>query len=269
MPTSKQRREAARRHLERQLARRRESEARRKRITAIVSGVVAVAVIAVVVSVILVTNGSDSKSAAGTTTCAFVSDGSTPARTVGAPPSVNVSAKGVVNVAVKTTQGDMTFELDRAEAPCTVENFISLFQQKYYDNTPCHRLTSGQLNVLQCGDPTGTGTGGPGYTIPDELHGTEKYTKGVLAMAKTSNPNSGGSQFFINYADSTLPADYTVFGKVTAGLDVVEKVAAQGTLPGSEDPLVAISISSMAIITGTPSSSSSSSSSPSATTTTS
>ncbi len=127
----------------------------------------------------------------------------------------------------------MTFTLDRAAAPCTVESFVSLAEQKYFDSTPCHRLTSGTLAVLQCGDPTGTGSGGPGYSFADELTGKEKYTKGVLAMAN-SGADTNGSQFFIVYKDSQLAPNYTVFGTVSKGLDFVQKVAAKGSTPAND-----------------------------------
>ena len=122
-----------------------------------------------------------------------------------------------------------------------MESFLSLVNAGYYNDTPCHRLTTGEgLKVLQCGDPTGTGTGGPGYTIPDEApttlaaapsgQGTVTYPRGTVAMAKTAQPNSGGSQFFLVYADSTLPPQYTVFGTIDdAGLTAIDKVAAAGT----------------------------------------
>jgi peptidyl-prolyl cis-trans isomerase B (cyclophilin B) len=129
----------------------------------------------------------------------------------------------------------MTFTLNRAAAPCAVENFVSLATQKYFDATPCHRLTTGTVSVLQCGDPTGTGSGGPGYSFGDELTGKEKYTKGVLAMAN-SGPNTNGSQFFIVYKDSQLGPNYTVFGTVSKGLAVVEKVAAKGSNPPNDGP---------------------------------
>ena len=144
-----------------------------------------------------------------------------------------------------TSAGPIGLTLNRAQAPCTVNSFVSLAGQGYFDGTTCHRLTTGEgLKVLQCGDPTGTGTGGPGYTIPDEKpttlapssagQGTVTYPRGTLAMAKTAAPNSGGSQFFLVYADSTLPPDYTVFGTIdTAGLATIDKVAAGGTDNGN------------------------------------
>ena len=113
-----------------------------------------------------------------------------------------------------------------------MNSFVSLAEQGYFDNTPCHRLTTAQtqIYVLQCGDPTGTGTGGPGYTIPDELTGTETYPPGTLAMANTGQPDSGGSQFFIVYQATTHPPNYTVFGHISpAGVKAVQKLAAKGT----------------------------------------
>jgi peptidyl-prolyl cis-trans isomerase B (cyclophilin B) len=135
----------------------------------------------------------------------------------------------------------MTFTLNRSEAPCTVASFVSLVNQKYYDDTPCHRLVTSGIYVLQCGDPTGSGTGGPGYTIPDEATGSEQYPAGTIAMARSSQAHSGGSQFFIVYKDSPSlmqnlgNLQYTVFGTVSNGLSVVNKVAAAGTSNGSTD----------------------------------
>jgi len=144
------------------------------------------------------------------------------------PPTTTPSRKGAVAVSVATNRGAMTFTLNRAKAPCAVESFLSLASQKYFDSTPCPRVTdSGGLFVLQCGDPTGTGSGGPGYTFGDELTGKEKYTRGVLAMAN-GGANTNGSQFFIVYKNSTLGPNYTIFGTVSKGLGVVDKVAAGG-----------------------------------------
>jgi peptidyl-prolyl cis-trans isomerase B (cyclophilin B) len=147
-----------------------------------------------------------------------------------------------MDLLVQTSHGPMTLQLDRAAAPCAVESFVSLAQQRYFNNTPCHRLTSGTLNVLQCGDPTGTGRGGPGYEFRDELTGTEQYTRGVIAMAN-AGPNTNGSQFFIVYKNSTLGPNYTIFGKVTSGLPVIDKVAAKGSTPaGDGKPKLPISL---------------------------
>ena len=146
------------------------------------------------------------------------------------PPSSAPTVAGEVTATVATTIGDMTFTLDADKAPCTVNSFVSLAQQNYFNGTHCHRMTTQGIFVLQCGDPTASGTGGPGYTIPDELDGSEAYPAGTLAMAKTSAPDSGGSQFFIVYEDTQLPPDYTVFGTVDdATVAAIADVASQGT----------------------------------------
>jgi peptidyl-prolyl cis-trans isomerase B (cyclophilin B) len=143
-------------------------------------------------------------------------------------------------VTLKTNNGDIPVTLDRAKAPCTVQSVEHLAKAKFYDETPCHRLVaSDNFKVLQCGDPTGQGTGGPGYTIPDEkptdlpaapsAQGASIYPRGAIAMANTGQPNSGGSQFFLVFVDTFLPPDYTIFGTVSdAGLAVLDKIGADG-----------------------------------------
>lgn len=156
------------------------------------------------------------------------------------PPPAEPTVSGTVEVAMETSAGPFSLSLDAESTPCTVNSFASLVEQDYYDGTSCHRLTAyeggqGDLKVLQCGDPTGSGGGGPGYTIPDELSGEETYPAGTLAMAKTSQPDSGGSQFFIVYGDSTLPPDYTVFGTVDDGtVETVAEIAADGSTPPTD-----------------------------------
>jgi peptidyl-prolyl cis-trans isomerase B (cyclophilin B) len=148
------------------------------------------------------------------------------------PPPATPTVSGAVHVAMKTSIGEIDATLDADTAPCTVGSFVSLAGQGFFDNTPCHRLTTppAGLYVLQCGDPTGTGTGGPGYTVPDELSGTETYPAGTLAMARTQAPDSGGSQFFIVYRDTRLSPKYTVFGTIdSAGLAAVRTMAKQGS----------------------------------------
>jgi peptidyl-prolyl cis-trans isomerase B (cyclophilin B) len=139
-------------------------------------------------------------------------------------------------------------QLDHAKAPCTVNSFVSLAQQGYFDNTPCHRLTdSRSLSVLQCGDPTGRGSGGPGYRFANEyptnqfrpfdpaLKQAVQYPRGTLAMAN-AGPDTNGSQFFIVYRDSMLPPTYTVFGRVDeTGLATVEDIAVAGIAGGADD----------------------------------
>lgn len=165
---------------------------------------------------------------AGTVTCAYPPDGD-PARAVDPPETANVPASGTVTATVSLTAGDVVMTLDRAKAPCTVNSFVSLAEQGYFDDTVCHRLVDYGIFVLQCGDPTATGTGGPGYTIPDEVNKAVTYPAGTIAMAKRTAPNTGGSQFFMVYADTELPPEYTVFGTMDqAGIDVVGGIAAQG-----------------------------------------
>ncbi|HAM43730.1 MAG TPA: peptidylprolyl isomerase, partial [Propionibacteriaceae bacterium] len=127
--------------------------------------------------------------------------------------------------------GDVPITLDRANAPCAVNSFISLAEQGFYDDTPCHRLgVATGFSMLQCGDPTGTGAGGPGYQYSEELTGNETYPAGTLAMARTSAPGSQGSQFFLVFDDTQLSPDYTVFGTIDAtGIAVLKQVAAAGT----------------------------------------
>ena len=129
---------------------------------------------------------------------------------------------------IVTNQGTVVATLDGTKAPHTVNSFKFLADHKYFDNSPCHRLTTQGIFVLQCGDPTGTGQGGPTYQFKDENLANASYTQGVVAMAN-SGPNTNGSQFFLIYKDSaTLPKKYTVIGKITEGLNVVQKVANSG-----------------------------------------
>ena len=262
MPTTKQRRENARRRLERQIQRRQEAAAARKRRNLVMAaGLGVVVVIAAVVLVVTQVGGNDSTTAAAPTPsatpsastaaakgdCTYTKGGS-PTKNVGQPPNGKVSTSGTVTVDVATTRGDMTFALDRAKAPCTVNSFTYLAGKKYFDNTPCHRLTTAaNFGVLQCGDPGGSGSGGPGYSFGDELDKNGKYTKGVLAMAN-SGPNTNGSQFFIVYKDTQLAPNYTIFGTVTKGLDVVENVAKGGTASGADGkPKTPISLKTVTV----------------------
>jgi peptidyl-prolyl cis-trans isomerase B (cyclophilin B) len=147
------------------------------------------------------------------------------------------SATGTVPVTMQTSAGAIGLTLDRALAPCTVSSFISLAQQGFYANSPCHRLvTNPGLQVLQCGDPTGSGAGGPGYTIPDEVFPQLAYGRGLVAMANTGQPDSGGSQFFLIYGQTQLPPQYTVFASVSpTGLEVLDQIAKAGD-DGSLEP---------------------------------
>jgi peptidyl-prolyl cis-trans isomerase B (cyclophilin B) len=137
---------------------------------------------------------------------------------------------------MSTNCGTIELTLDGAKAPHTVNTLKFLADKGYYDGTKCHRLTtSAGLKVLQCGDPKGDGTGGPGFTIPEENLKGAVYTRGIVAMAKTSAPHSTGSQMFLVIADSQLPPQYTVVGHITKGLDILDKILAAGVQGGGED----------------------------------
>jgi len=126
-----------------------------------------------------------------------------------------------------TTQGIITVKMLTDEAPCTTFSFRFLASQGYYNQTHCHRLTTQGIYVLQCGDPTGTGSGGPGYEFNDENLAGATYPAGTVAMAN-AGPNTNGSQFFFTWKDTTLAPAYTPFGTVIGGLDVLQKIAAAG-----------------------------------------
>ena len=151
------------------------------------------------------------------------------------PPPAEPADTGKVDVTLDTSVGEINATLDAGKTPCTVNSFTSLAKQGYFDDTTCHRLTTQGIYVLQCGDPTATGMGGPGYQYDDELSGSETYRAGTLAMAN-AGPGTNGSQFFIVFDDSQLPPSYTVFGTVdAAGIKTVQKVAAKGTETGGPD----------------------------------
>ncbi|MDQ2796228.1 MAG: peptidylprolyl isomerase, partial [Actinomycetota bacterium] len=182
-------------------------------------------------------------------TCAYPADGSTPAKAV-TPPAASEPEIGTVDVSISLTGGDVKIAMDRSKTPCTIGSFVHLATSGYFDDTKCHRLTTAAaLKVLQCGDPTGTGSGTPGYGFNDETNPSMTYPTGTVAMANTGQPGSNGSQFFLVYADSQLPPSYTVFGKITAGLDVLTKIAAAGTDNGTEDggPASPITISKVTV----------------------
>jgi peptidyl-prolyl cis-trans isomerase B (cyclophilin B) len=181
--------------------------------------------------------------------CTFVKDGSPAAKPVDLPPD-RATVSGEVPATLATSAGDITMTLDADAAPCTVTSFASLADQGYFDDTPCHRLTTQGNLLLQCGDPTGTGGGSPGYSFADELSGSETYGAGTVAMANTGLPGSNGSQFFLVYGDSTLPPAYTVFGTLdAAGLRAVRAIAAKGTVDGTPDgaPKARVAISSVTV----------------------
>ena len=181
--------------------------------------------------------GSDG-SKDGKASCEFVPSGDA-ARKVTPPPATS-EYTGQVPAVLTTSIGDLKVTLDADKAPCTVESFASLAQQGYYDGTSCHRQGNDPgFEFLQCGDPyfdpeakqpdDKTGTGGPGYTIPDELDGTETYPAGTLAMANTGAADSGGGQFFIVFGDSQFPPSYTVWGHLDqTSLETLKKATASG-----------------------------------------
>ena len=191
--------------------------------------------------------------AENTTTCEYPPAGE-PAKAVDAPPTTGVPTQGEVTVTLGLTAGDVTITMDRAKAPCTVNSFVSLAEQGYYDDTVCHRLTDYGIFVLQCGDPSASGMGGPGYSYADELEAIEDlspqeaYPAGTVAMAN-AGPDTNGSQFFLVYADSTLDPDYTIFGTMDqAGIDVVGGIAAQGVDAGDgQSPIAEAKIMSVTL----------------------
>lgn len=272
MPSNKQRRQAAQRHLQRQLERR--AEQARKRRRNLLIGVTALAILVVVGAALLVTGlGGDDDTAtadSGSTvstaplspgvvdgadgSCDFTADtsGNPNLTDVGVPPA-EVTATGTETLAMTTNVGAVGLTLDRAAAPCAAASFDFLISQGFFDGTPCHRETDSEgLKVLQCGDPSGTGSGGPTYDYPTQVTGAETYPRGTLAMAN-SGQGFDGSQFFLVYGDSQLPASYTVVGTIDeAGLAVLDTIAANGNdgANGANDgaPTQPVTIESMTVV---------------------
>jgi peptidyl-prolyl cis-trans isomerase B (cyclophilin B) len=169
--------------------------------------------------------------------CIYTKSG-TAARKVSLPPA-KPDTSASYTAKFTTNRGVIRLKLDNA-APCTVNSFVSLADQAYFNNTHCHRLVTTGIYVLQCGDPTGTGEGGPGYVFNSEnlsslkqvtVDGTKEalYPAGSVAMANTGEPDSNGSQFFFVYKNTDLPASYTPFGTITSGLSIIQKVAKAGS----------------------------------------
>lgn len=230
-------------------------EARRKQRIAIVSSIAAIAVIGGVVAGVLATNSSPTKPAAAGSTASpsasasatssadsnplkYVASGTPAVKGITMPTYDAAAAKKDYTVTLTTNRGDIVFTADGKEAPYTVYSFVYLAKKGYFNNTKCHRLVwSSPLYMLQCGDPTATGQGGPGYTIPDEnlaslgkadSSGTVTYKAGTIAMANTGHPHTGGSQFFLVGKDSTLSPTYTPFGTITKGLDILQTIGNAG-----------------------------------------
>ncbi len=268
MASNKRERELARMRAERQAARRAANEAhRRKQRRSLLIGVAALAVVAVIVGVTLATNGgaknkqtvttqpttstSTFGNLGGTGSCSYTKSQAPSTKTLdGFPPTQKVLTTGTQKAVLATTRGEIDATLLTSKAPCTINSFVFLAQQKYFDGTACHRLTTSSIFVLQCGDPTGTGSGGPGYQFPDENLTGATYPAGTLAMAN-SGPGTNGSQYFLVYKNTHLPASYTPFGTITKGLDVLTKVAAGGvdgkSSAGDGKPKLAITLTKVTV----------------------
>jgi cyclophilin family peptidyl-prolyl cis-trans isomerase len=150
------------------------------------------------------------------------------ARKVGTPPVKPATAAQYL-ATIATNRGDVVVKLLNSKATCTVNSFVYLAQHKYFNATPCPRLSNADgLFILQCGDPTGTGSGGPGYEFASENLTGATYPAGTLAMANTGAPDSNGSQFFVVYKNSTLSPDYTPFGTIVKGLNIIQDVGQRG-----------------------------------------
>jgi peptidyl-prolyl cis-trans isomerase B (cyclophilin B) len=259
-PTKDRQRAAARARLEREMAERAAAAARRRRRGTVIGAVVAVLVVLGLV-IWLVGFGGKPKPKAAPSTAASATPShctwkpnpdpsASPSasaapnpnlKDVGTPPATGEPRSGYRDMTIKTNLGTVVIRMDLTKAPCTAASFTYLASKNFFNNSPCHRLVnqsgtdqqSGQaqeFHVLQCGDPSGTGTGGPKYEFDNEYVPTNarpQYPAGSVAMAN-SGPNTNSSQFFIVYGDTLLSADYTLFGQVVQGLDIVQQVGAAG-----------------------------------------
>ncbi len=275
MGTSNRReRELARQHHLRQQQRRAEARVReRRRNQAIAAGLSVLAVIAATVFIYFQMNdrgtetatpvepGDPAASAAPTPTPTGKPACPAPAgkapkspKSFSKEPKLTIDRGADYTARLATNCGDIVIDLLASKAPRTVNSFAFLAEEGYFKNSPCHRLTGETegIFVLQCGDPTGTGRGGPGYGFGIENAPKDgRYPSGTVAMARGQDPNSNGSQFFIVYRDTQLPTEgggYSIFGKVTKGMDVVAKIARAGVDPAKPPaPAQRVSLESVTV----------------------
>ncbi|MFD4758986.1 peptidylprolyl isomerase [Streptomyces sp. NPDC058439] len=255
--SDQRRRQLAREKFERQQQRREEARRRTRRLTVVIASAVAVVAVAGVGTYLALGKDGDGKkdkidAAASPSASPSPSESSAP------EPAMKIDKTSKYTMSIKTSQGDIAFTMDAAKTPHTTNSFKSLADKGFFDGTKCHRLTTQGIFVLQCGDPKGDGTGGPGYTIPDEnltalgkagADGAVTYPAGTVAMAN-AGPQTGGSQFFLVYKDSKLAPSYTPFGTMDdASLKAVKDIGAAGVADGATDgaPKKAVDISKAAV----------------------
>ncbi|MFF3155045.1 peptidylprolyl isomerase [Streptomyces sp. NPDC057910] len=253
--SEQRRRQLAREKFERQQQRRETARRKARRRNTVIAAALAVVVAAGGAAFATGAFSSDGKKSDS----AAPSNSPSPSASSTPEPKMAVDAKAKYDMALKTNTGDIEIAMDAAKTPHTVNSFKYLADKGYFNNTKCHRLTTQGIYVLQCGDPQGTGSGGPGYTIPDEnlsglgkagADGTVTYPAGTVAMANTGQAHTGGSQFFLVYKDSKLPPTYTPFGTMdAAGLKAVQDVAKEGVEGGAGDgaPKKAVTIEKAAV----------------------
>jgi len=257
MSTQKRERELAKAKFERQQANRSARAVRAKRNQRITAVVVVVALIAAGVGFAVFNasnsgspaitaetapvdpnevNPSDNESQVEATALDCTAPGTPRANDISYPDGPLALDTNPTSMVLNTNCGVITIALD-PNAPETVASEAFLAQSGFYDDTTCHRLTTEGIFVLQCGDPAGDGSGGPGYSVPDEnlpIEGDVNYPAGTVAMAN-AGPGTSGSQFFIVYADTSLPAGYTIWGSVVSGLDIVQEIGSVGVGGGIAD----------------------------------
>jgi len=241
----RQRKLAAERH-QRRLARRAQRDRRARRWTVAVTAVIIVAGLSIGGVLLAGTSSGTSTTpkakpsasasptpsptvAEPATHCVYTAAG-TAARKVSLPPATP-DYKATYTATIDTNRGAIVIDLLNSKATCTVNSFVHLAEAAFYSKTPCFRLSTADPYMLQCGDPTGKGTGGPGYEFASENLAGATYPAGTLAMANSGEPDSNGSQFFLVYKDSPLPADYTPFGTIVSGLNILQDVAKAGYGP--------------------------------------
>ncbi|MFD9127001.1 peptidylprolyl isomerase [Kitasatospora sp. NPDC059571] len=247
--SEQRRRQLAREKYERQMERRAEADRKRKQRNVLVGSVTAVVVLAAGGAWAggLFDSSKKSGAQAAPTAAATPTATAAPVKGCNAPaagqpngkqfkaePAMSIDTKANYTMSLDTSCGKVTISLDAAKAPHTVNSFVYLAGQQYFDHTKCHRLTTEGIYVLQCGDPTGTGSGGPGYQFADENLSGATYPAGTVAMAN-AGAGTNGSQFFLVYKDTQLPPNYTPFGKITGGLDVLQNIAGGGVQGGTGD----------------------------------